>query len=271
MLSLSEQSKSQAREWNSSAYHRVSGPQFDWGKKVVGRVTLRGNETLLDAGCGTGRLTEELLEQLPNGRVIGVDLSQNMLETAHQRLGPRFGKHITFIVADLQMLPFEAAFDGIFSTAAFHWVPDHDQLFRNLYEALRTGGWVEAQCGGGPNIGRLRKRVAELSASRRFAPFLANYRDSWVFSDAETAAARLRRAGFVEVKTWIEPAPTRFETKQRFREFLATAVLHRHLERLPEEKLRQRFLTDLADAAALDDPPLELDYWRLNLSAHKPK
>ena len=268
---LSEHRNSKSREWNSSAYHHVSAPQFDWGKKVVGRVTPRGDETLLDAGCGTGRLTEELLELLPNGLVVGVDLSRNMLETAKRQLRPRFGEHIAFVVADLQRLPFKTVFDGIFSTAAFHWVPDHDQLFRGLYEALRPGGWMEAQCGGGPNIARLRKRVAELSVSPQFAPFLSDYRDSWVFSDAETAADRLRRAGFADVKTWLEPAPTRFETGQHFCEFLATAVLHRHLERIPDEELRRRFLSELADAAALDNPPLELDYWRLNLSAHKPR
>jgi len=267
---LPEHLSRKKREWDSAAYHHISAPQFDWGKKVVARLTLRGDETLLDAGCGTGRLTEKLLQLLPQGRVVGVDLSQNMLQTARRHLHPRFAKHITFVAADLAHLPFRAAFDGIFSTATFHWVPDHNQLFRTLYDSLRPGGWLEAQCGGGPNLARLRKRFATLSSSPRFAPFLANYRDPWVFSDAETAAARLRRAGFIDVKTSIEPAPTRFETKQHFCEFLATAVLHRHLARIPDSLLRQQFLAQLAEQAAVDNPPLELDYWRLNLSARKP-
>ena len=160
--------------------------------------------------------------------------------------------------------------DGIFSTAAFHWVPDHEALFRSLHQALRAGGWLEAQCGGGPNIARFRNRVAALSASPPFARFLADYRDSWIFSDAETAADRLQRAGFVGVKTWIEPASTRFENKERFCEFAATAILHRHLALIPEKKLRREFLAELADQAAADNPPFELDYWRLNLSARKP-
>ena len=268
---MPEQPKSESREWDSGAYHRVSAPQYAWGKKVVGRVKLRGDETVLDAGCGTGRLTEELLELLPRGHVVGLDLSRNMLETARGQLRPRFGEHIAFVVADLQRLPFESAFDGIFSTAAFHWVPDHDQLFGALFRALRPGGWIEAQCGGGPNIARLRQRVAKLSASPRFARFLANYHDSWVFSDAQTAAQRLRRAGFIEIKTAIEPAPTRFDSRESFCEFVATAVLHRHLERFPEEALRRQFLAELAGQAAADNPPFELDYWRLNLSARRPQ
>jgi trans-aconitate 2-methyltransferase len=238
---------------------------------VLERVRLRGDETVLDAGCGTGRLTEELLQLLPNGRVIGVDLSDNMIETAERQLRPRFRNQVGFVVADLQQLPFEAAFDGVFSTAAFHWVPDHELLVRSLYRALRPSGWIEAQCGGGPNIARFRNRVAAVSASPRFSAFLASYCDSWVFSDAETGADRLRRAGFINVKTWIEPAPTRFENKERFCEFAAMAILHRRLALIPEESLRQQFLAELANQAAADDPPFELDYWRLNLSARKPE
>jgi trans-aconitate 2-methyltransferase len=258
-----------SREWNSSAYHRVSGPQLEWGKRVVARLELRGGETLLDAGCGTGRITEELLQRLPNGRIVGVDLSHNMLRRADSYLGPGFGKRISFIVADLQKLPFEAAFDVIFSTAAFHWVPDHDKLFRSLYCALRPGGCMEAQCGGGPNLQCLRSRVSALSASLPYAVFLANYRDGWVFSDAETAARQLESAGFIEVKTWLEPAPTSFPDAQQYCEFIANVVLHRRLKRLPQPSLRQEFLEELARQAAADDPPFELDYWRLNLSARK--
>lgn len=93
---------------------------MSWGQKVLSRLKLRGDEVLLDAGCGTGRLTEELLQQLPNGRVMGVDLSQNMLVTAQDRLRPKFGARVHFVAADLQYLPFGNTFDGIFSTAAFH-------------------------------------------------------------------------------------------------------------------------------------------------------
>jgi len=121
-----------SREWNSSVYHRLSQPQVTWGKKVLSRLRLRGDETVLDAGCGTGRLTAELLDALPRGRVFALDLSQNMLASARQHLGAR----VQFLAADLLHLPFERAFDGIVSTAAFHWVLDHDRLFLNLRRAL---------------------------------------------------------------------------------------------------------------------------------------
>jgi trans-aconitate methyltransferase len=232
---------------------------------VLSRLKLRGDETLLDAGCGTGRLTAELLGALPHGRVVGIDLSQNMVQAASLHLVPRFGGHIFVLVADLQALPFHRVFDGIFSTAAFHWVLDHDSLFRNLHKALRSGGWLEAQCGGGPNLARLRVRVNALAASLTYAAYLGGFREPWFFSDADTAAERMRRAGFTEIENSIEPALTLLDGREQYRDYLRTFILHRHLERIPDPDLRNQMLSELTARAAEDDPPYSLDYWRLNL------
>ncbi len=266
-LPLAEQPPSTSREWNSSEYHRVSGPQVSWGKKVLSRLRLRGDEMLLDAGCGTGRLTGELLQALPRGRVVAVDLSQNMLGTARDHLQPQFGGRVRFVVADLRELPFERAFDGIVSTAAFHWVLDHARLFRSLHRALRPGGWLEAQCGGGPNLARLRKRMAGLAATPKYARFLADFEEPWLYIDAETAAHTLQRAGFIEVETGLEPAPTLLDDVHHYSEFIKTVILRSHLERIPDPDLRAHYVSELASQAASDDPLFLLDYWRLNLSA----
>src|SRR2546423_2203542 len=156
--------KSMSREWNSTVYHRLSAPQVSWGKKVLSRLRLRGDELVLDAGCGTGRLTADLFEVLPRGRVVGIDLSQNMLQSAREHLLAQYGSRVSLVEADLLDLPFERAFDGIVSTAAFHWVLDHLRLFVGLRQALIPGGWLEAQCGGGQNVISLRTRANELAA-----------------------------------------------------------------------------------------------------------
>src|SRR6266699_3642046 len=136
----SAQDPSSSREWNSAVYHRLSAPQVRWGKKVLSRLHLRGDEVVLDAGCGTGRLTADLLEALPRGRVIGIDLSQNMLISARQHLAADFGTRLNLIMCDFLDLPLKRVFDLVVSTAAFHWVLDHDQLFRNLHDVLIPGG-----------------------------------------------------------------------------------------------------------------------------------
>jgi trans-aconitate 2-methyltransferase len=259
---------SDTREWNAAAYDRHSKPQFHWGQKVLSQLRLRGDECVLDAGCGSGRLTRILAEGLPRGRIVGVDLSRNMVQHARQNLAD-LGPRVAFIAADLVALPFHSCFDGVVSTAAFHWVLDHDELFANLFAALRPSGWLHAQCGGGPNLARLRSRVKELGSTREFAPSLHGFREPWFFADAESAAVRLRHAGFVDVKTSLEEAPVHASTADEFKDYLRTFILHQHLESLPNETAKAEFVDHLAAIHANDDPPWTLDYWRLNLRGRK--
>jgi trans-aconitate methyltransferase len=257
------------KEWNAARYHQVSTPQVSWGKKVLSRVSLRGDECLLDAGCGTGRLTRDLLEALPNGQVVALDVSQNMLDTARAYLEPDFGARVRFVRCDLLELSLDREFDGIFSTASFHWILDHDRLFGNLYRALRPGGWLIAQCGGRKNLDRLFARVKQLTDGPVYARYFDGYTPPLEFSDAETAAERMRRAGFAEIETSLEEAPTSFPTASEYQEFVETVVLRTHLPRIPEAAIREQFLAEVTRQAAADTPPFTLDYWRLNLQGRK--
>lgn len=238
---------------------------MSWGKKVLSRLQLRGDETVLDAGCGTGRLTADLLEALPRGHVTGIDLSQNMLQSARDHLASQFGSRVSLVACDLLHPPFAHAFDVVVSTAAFHWVLDHDRLFANLHAVLIRGGWLEAQCGGGPNVARLRQRADALGKTPRFAPFFRDFHEPWLYQDADPAAAALRRAGFSDVETSIEAAPTVLDNAEHYEEFVRNIILRRHLENIPKEELKSEYLARLTEQAAADDPPFCLDYWRLNL------
>ena len=258
-------------EWDAASYHRISAPQFGWGVEVLERLHLIGDETVMDAGCGTGRLTALLLKRLPHGRVVAVDLSQNMLAEARLHLSPRFGGRAGLVRADLAALPFNRAFDGVFSTAAFHWVPDHQRLFRSLYDSLKPGGWLVAQCGGATNIARLMRRASVLMATAPYSEHFSGWADTKVFADAETTATRLRAAGFTGVETGLELAPTVLAGADEFREFLTAVNMRAHLERLPEGSLRRRFVEELTEQAAEDDPPYSLDYCRLNIRALRPE
>jgi trans-aconitate methyltransferase len=252
-------------EWDAATYHRISDPQFGWGSKLLDRIALRGDEAVLDVGCGSGRLTAELLRRLPRGQVVGLDFSENMLHQARQNLA-EFSGRILLVLADAARIPFAARFDGVFSNAAFHWVKDHPRLFRSVFAALKPGGWLEAQCGGGPNLDQLHRRALDLMAKPRLAPFFADWSNPWEFSSPEAAAERLRAAGFVAVKAWLESTPMSWPDATVYKEYLATVVLRTYLARIPDADLRADFLDELARL----DPTFTLDYWRLNLSARKP-
>jgi SAM-dependent methyltransferase len=141
-------------EWNATAYHKVSGAQTIWGQKVLARLELRGDERAIDAGCGSGRLTGELMDRLPNGTLIAIDRSWDMLITARANLRPTFGDRVRFARVALPAMPFSSWADLVFSTATFHWITDHRALFRNIFRTLRPGGRLHAQCGGGANLER---------------------------------------------------------------------------------------------------------------------
>jgi trans-aconitate 2-methyltransferase len=253
---------SDEREWDGGAYHRLSDPQTAWGQKVLARLPLAGDETVLDAGCGTGRLTALILERLPRGRVIAVDQSADMLRQARATLAG-FGDRVTFLHADIAALELTEAADAIFSTATFHWILDHARLFATLHAALRPGGRLVAQCGAKDNLASFLRIVHAAMAEKPFATYLGGRADPWEYADAATTAARLTAAGFVDVETSEEPATTPFDAAADMRAFVSTCILRLHLERLPEG-LREPFLD-----AIMHRTPLILDYRRLNLAGRK--
>jgi trans-aconitate 2-methyltransferase len=258
------------REWNAGVYHRVSNPQLEWGLPVLERLPLSGDETVLDVGCGTGRLSEKLVERLPRGRAICVDRSGNMLQTAREHLAPRFARRVGFARADAAALPFAGAADAIFSTATFHWVLDHDRLFASLFAALKPGGRLVAQCGGGDNLHQVHERCDRLMHDAAFAPHFSRWSYPWEFADAETTARRLARAGFTGIETRVHASPVLQPDAAAYREFVEHVICGPHLAYLPDASLRAQFMDRLTEEAALDSPAFELDYWRLDLDARKP-
>ncbi len=255
-------------DWNATRYHEISAPQQRWGLRVLGQLPLSGDERALDIGCGTGHLTAALATRLPRGKVVGVDRSSAMLQTAASWLREH-APSVRLARVDAASLPFNHAFDVVFSTATFHWVRDHAALFRSIVTALRPGGRLKAQCGGGPNLALLLARASSLTRTRRFAPYFSEWLEPWHFADVESTKRCLDAAGFVDIDVALEPSPATFETAAGFAEFIGTVCVKPHLEQVPPSE-RKAFVLELTDQAIADDPPLTLDYWRLNIAARRP-
>jgi len=243
------------RDWDAASYDQVADPMTRWGAAVLDRLPLRGDERVLDAGCGSGRVTELLVERLPRGAVVALDGSQAMIEQARSRLA-RFGDRVEYIVADLgRPLPIVELVDAILSTATFHWVLDHDALFRNLAAVLQTGGRLVAQCGGAGNVASIRRVLAGIG-------------DGWLgdahFETPAATSGRLEAAGFVDVECWLTDEPTSFEPGVPFETYLRTVVLGSHVARLPEPE-RDAFVHAVASAL----PEARIDYVRLNILARR--
>jgi trans-aconitate 2-methyltransferase len=250
---------SKPRDWDASTYQRLSAPMTAMGTDVLDRLLLAGDETVLDAGCGTGGVTRLLLERLPRGHVIAVDGSRSMVESARAELPQAADVR----EADLLELELDEPVDAILSTATFHWILDHPRLFGRLHAALKPGGRLVAQCGGAGNVAAVKQAGLDVAQEPPYAEHLEGWATDWQFATPEDTEARLHAAGFTDVWCWlsrvdVDPGDPRA--------YLRAICLGSFLERLPEE-LHPGFV-----AAALErlEAPLVIHYVRLNILARRP-
>lgn len=232
--------------WDAAAYDRISDPQVAWAMPVIDRLDPRPGETVLDAGCGSGRVTELLLDR--GARVLAVDADADMVAQARERLGDR--PAALWVQDLLELEPPENA-DAVFSNAVFHWIDDHPRLWARLHTALKPGGRLVAQCGGFGNLDHVR------GIADRLVPD-GQPDATWTYADPATTINGLHDAGFSEVEAWLEPMPT---TPPEPAAFLAKVIFRMYPD---PEGLAQAVLAELGD------PPV-LDYVRLNLVARRPE
>ena len=244
------------RDWDGASYDRISATMEALGREVLERLELKGDELVIDAGCGSGRITEALIERLPRGRVIAVEQSASMIEAARGRLGER----AELRVDDLLELHLDEQADAILSTATFHWIKDHPRLFGSLHAALRPGGRLVAQCGGTGNIDILRGKAGRVCERDPYAAHFADWQNPWNYAGPEETRERLLAAGFTSAECWLKAAPREPEEP---REYLSTIVLGPHVQRLPEE-LRDAFMDEVLQELG---SPVVVDYIRLNIDA----
>jgi trans-aconitate 2-methyltransferase len=241
------------RDWDAATYDRLPIPMTRWGAAVVHRLELRGDERVLDAGCGTGQVTALLLDRLPRGRVVALDGSRSMLERARARLGE---DRVEYVEADLeQPLPIEEQVDAVLSTATFHWVRDHDALFRHLAAVIRPGGQLAAQCGGEGNIASIQAILDELGALEA---------GSKNFAAPETTRRRLEAAGFSDIEVSLQPESAPLPAGD-LEPYLETICLSGLVEGMPKPEAR-RLVREVASRM----PQPIIDYVRLNIRARKP-
>jgi trans-aconitate 2-methyltransferase len=238
--------------WDARTYDRSSEPQQAWASEVLARLAgIAPDASVIDVGCGTGRVTEALLELVPRGRVLAIDASPEMVALAGARLRGR----AEVWCQDVLELDLEEPVDAIVSTATLHWVRDHERLWARLARALRAGGKLELQCGGEGNIARVREVIDAVAPGT--APQLVGW-SPWEFAGPEQTQRRLREAGFTAIRCWLERRPTHPEDVNAF---VRTSILPAHLARLSADQ-RERFA-----AAVVAGVRLPLDYVRLNASA----
>ncbi|HUT44814.1 MAG TPA: methyltransferase domain-containing protein [Sedimentisphaerales bacterium] len=194
-------------EFDGEKYKRASENQKAWGKKLIAKLEFKGSERILDLGCGDGTLTAQLAEVVPDGFVLGIDASENMIETARK---DHAGANVRFELLDIDAIDFESEFDLVFSNATLHWVKDHCKLLRNVFKALKNRGAARFQFAGDGNCSNLIRILREVMSAREYASYFSEFDWPWYMPAVDEYQALLDEVAFAEKKVWSENADTYF-------------------------------------------------------------
>lgn len=253
--------------WDAEVYERIGRPMRRWAQRVIEDLALRGDETVLDAGCGSGSVTFDLLEKLPHGKIYAVDASAEMVESLAKQVAERGIRNVMPMQASLTDFTLPEPVDCVFSNAVFHWIPDDAALFGCLYRAAKPGGRLRAQCGGFGNNAEVLASVAKIRQDARFAQYLDGFADSKKYRTEAQATASLEAAGWRDVRARLWPERVPFDDPAEGALYVKTILLRDHIARLPAE------LGDTYARAVVDETiarrgaPYAADYVRLDLWA----
>lgn len=257
-------------EWDATQYSAQSQAQAAWGDEVIARLALQPADHVLDVGCGEGKITARIAERVPEGRVVGVDSSVEMIRFANERFGTNPGR-LCFEVMDASQLTFRNEFDAVFSNAALHWVEDHAPVLRGIHSALREGGRVCMQMGGRGNAAEVRAAMDEVRGRTEWRACFAGFVSAYFFYGPEEYDQWLREAGLTPEGVELVPRPMR-HTREQFTGWLSTTWMP-YTSRVPAED-RPKFIEQVVDCFVRTFPLdaeglLTVPMVRLNVDARK--
>lgn len=256
-------------EFDGEKYRQASRHQKDWGNQLIGDLTLNGDESILDLGCGDGALTAQLAAAVPNGRVLGIDASIGMLEAAKRHEEP----NLEFRCLDINRMDFNNEFDVIFSNAALHWVKDHAALLANSYAALRPDGilrWNFAGAGNCPNFIEVAKR---LISSGPYRAYFEDFTWPWFMPSIDEYRDLVANTAFTNTKIELVNADRFFSDADELTRWIDQPTIVPFLQPLPSEKkqeFRDEVVAQMVPRTTLADGRCLEPFRRLSFRATKP-
>jgi trans-aconitate 2-methyltransferase len=267
--------------WDAQTYDEVSRlVQYRWGQQILEWRKWNGDETVMDAGCGSGLLSKLLAKKVPRGKVYAVDVDSNMVRQAKRNL--KGLENVELVESDFAYVKLPTKLDVIFSNAALHWVHDHAQVFKHFWDMLNCdetkGGQLLIQCGGYGNLQRILAMLRRVMEFNEFKEYFASFNQSWYFAKPDDTSKLLGEIGYVNTKIHLHDDCVNLIDREIYSRFVKTVIMKPFLERLPDDKLRNRylelFLQEVEKSSASissnkSQTPWSLDYVRLNIIADK--
>jgi trans-aconitate 2-methyltransferase len=267
--------------WDAETYHKVSDIQESWAIELLEKIKISESEIVMDAGCGTGRVTKIIANKVKRGKVYAVDLDENMIINAKKNLKDL--SNIVFVKSDLSDVKLPEKIDLVFSNAVIHWILDHKKLFTNFWDVLKPGGKLLIQCGGKGNLDTIPNALEKVRMTQRFDHYFKNWKIPWNFASSADTIKILNEIGFKDIQANLVEKKTKFGNFQEYILFMKTVVMKPYLSYLPTTENNNQiknlfideFLTELhnknktKNTNEKQDLDLELNYVRLNITARK--
>jgi len=232
-------------KWDPSGYSRHSDSQLEWAKELINKLQLQGNERILDIGCGDGKVTKLISEYVPEGEVIGIDNSEEMIEYASKKYSkPEYG-NLNFIKMDATQIAFEEYFDIVFSNAALHWVVDHIPVLKGIHRSLKQNGKVLVQMGGKGNANSVVEVLNEISRHNKWKQYFKDFTFPYGFHDPQQYLKWLVETGFKVERIELIPKDRVHNDIDEFKGWIRTQWLP-YVARIPEHK-REEYIDMVAD------------------------
>jgi trans-aconitate 2-methyltransferase len=259
-------------KWNPEDYARNSDAQLKWAQELRRHLDLQGDESVLDVGCGDGKITADFATTLPRGRVIGVDSSPDMIAFATRTYASKQYPNLAFACIDARSLDFEQEFDLCFSNATLHWVDNHSAFLTGASRLLRHGGRLVISCGGEGNAVDVLQVFSELAACEPWQRYFDGFRNPYFFYGTQDYSLWLKKAGFKVERLELVPKDMTHLGKAGLAGWIRTTWMP-FTQYVPESK-RDAFITDFVESY-LRKIPLDQNGWahvcmvRLEVSALK--
>lgn len=257
-----------AHEFDGRKYEKASAHQKEWGLKIISELGLRGNEHVLDLGCGDGSLTAEIAGKLPEGKVVGIDASKGMIDAAI----PKAAGNLTFILMDINDLAYIDEFDIIYSNAALHWVKDHKRLLENVYRALHAGGRIRFNFAGDGNCSFFFKVIREAMALDDFGKYFSGFEWPWYMPCIDDYYKLIKNSGFSRSRVREENADRYFPDEDAMIRWIDQPSLVPFLAHVSENKkdaFREFVIRRMTQETKQEDGRCFETFRRINVTATK--
>ena len=255
-------------EFDGEKYKIASTPQKEWGQSLISKISLQGNERILDLGCGDGYLTEQLALLAPNGKVLGIDASVGMIQTAKKICRD----NLDFLHMDINELCFSNEFDIIFSNAALHWVKDHKRLLQNSHAALKPGGILLWDFGSDGNCSNFLAVIQKKIGEKKYIEFFKDFEMPWFMPSKSHYTELIADIGFSHFTITEVNRDRYFSTSDDMIKWIDQPAIVPFIERIPDtlkNSFREEVIEEMLERAQQPDGTCFETFRRLQVYAQK--